>query len=233
MNNIQDGNWISYKTLQSHFMQIYLTLKLRAKDVLEIGVLRKIVTSILNQYCNLTTLDFKEEFNPDLLIDITDFKQLDTIKNNAFDLILLCEVLEHVPYERIDKILQILKKKTRKYLIISVPNQTTYVNLTFFNHSSRIVLKRLKDYLNLFFMTIGNLVSRLDYRFRKKYRKYKSEGTFFPHYWELGVDKYSVNSFKTLLERYFIIIREERLREHPFHHFFILKNKRDNIEMDY
>ncbi len=225
MNKIQDGSWISYKTLRSHFIQIYLALKLKAKDVLEIGVLRKIVTSILNQYCNLTTLDFKEEFNPDLLIDITDFKQLDSIENNAYDLILLCEVLEHIPYEKIDIILQILKKKTRKYIVISVPNQTTYVNLTLFNHSNRVMLKRLKNYLNLFFTKIGNVVSNLDYRFRKKHKKYKSEGTFFPHCWELGVDKYSLNSFKKLLEKYFTIIREERLREHPFHHFFVLKNK--------
>jgi len=225
MNNIKDTSWISYKTLQSHFMQIYLTIKLKAKDVLEIGVLRKIVTSILNQYCNLTTLDFKEEFNPDLIIDITDSKQLDTIKNNAYDLILLCEVLEHISYEKIDKILKILKKKTRKYLIISVPNQTTYINLTFFNHSNNRILKKIKDYFNLFFIKIGNLISKLDYNIRKKHRKYKSEGTFFPHCWELGVDKYSINTFKKLLEKYFTIIKEERLRDHPFHHFFILKKR--------
>lgn len=221
----KDISWISYKTLQSHFMQIYLTIKLKAKDVLEIGVLRRIVTSILSQYCNLTTLDFKEEFNPDLLIDITNLKQLDTIENNAYDLILLCEVLEHISYDKIDKILQILKKKTRKYLIISVPNQTAYVNLKFFIGTDRAVFKKLKNYFNLFCIKMGNIISGLDYIIRKKHKKFKAEGTFFPHCWELGVDKYSVNSFKTLLEKYFIIIREERLREHPFHHFFILKNK--------
>lgn len=223
MNN--DISWISYKTLQSHFMQIYLTIKLKAKDVLEIGVLRRIVTSILSQYCNLTTLDFKEEFNPDLLIDITNLKQLDTIENNAYDLILLCEVLEHIPYEKVDKILQILKKKTKKYIIISVPNQSIYVNLTFFNSSNSGILKRLKDYFNLFFIKIGNLISKLDYIIRKKNKKFKVEGTFFPHYWELGIDKYDINSFKRLLEKYFIIIKEERLKHHSFHHFFVLKNK--------
>lgn len=224
--NNQDTNWISYKTLQSHFMQIYLTIKLKAKDVLEIGVLRKIVTSILSQYCNLTTIDFKEEFNPDLVIDITDSKQLDSLTNDNYDLILLCEVLEHVPYEKVDKILEILKKKTRKYIIISVPNQSLYVNLTFFNSSNSGILKKLKDYFNLFFIKIGKLISRLEYNVRKKHRKYKFVSSLFPHLWELGVDKYSVNSFKKLLEKHFIIIKEERLKHHSFHHFFVLKKKR-------
>lgn len=226
-SDIQDSHWITYQTLQSHFMQIYLTLALKVKDVLEIGVLRKIVTSILDTYCNLTTLDYKEEFHPDLLIDITDFKQLDTIENNAYDLILLCEVLEHVPYEKIEGILQILKEKTRKYLIISVPNQTTYINLALFSPCHRAGIKLLKNYFNFFFVKLGNAISDLDYKLRKKYKKHKPIGTFFPHFWELGVDKYSLKSFKKLLEKHFIILREERFHEHSFHHYFILKKRID------
>lgn len=224
--DFQDGSGISYKTLQSHFMQIYLTIKLKARDVLEIGILRKMVSCVLNQYCNLTTLDFQKEYNPDLVIDITDLKQLDTLENNAYDLILLCQVLEHIPYEKIDGILRILEKKTRRYLIISVPNHTTYINLVFFNHSSRIIFKTLKDYFNSFFIKIEKLISRLDYIIRKKYKKFIPNKTVFtPHYWILGVDKFDVNSFKELLKKYFILIREERLRSHPFHHFFVLKKK--------
>lgn len=223
--DIQDGSWISYKTLQSHFMQIYLTLALKVNDVLEIGVLRTIVTSILSQYCNLTTLDYKAEFNPDLLIDITDSKSLDTIRDNAYDLILLCEVLEHIPYDKVEGILRVLKKKTRKFLIISVPNQTSYVNLTFFNDSTRVVFKKLKNYLNFFFTKVGNLISQLDYWFRKRFQKFIPVGNFFPHCWELGVDKYDINIFRLLLKKHFLIIKEERLREHPFHHFFILKKE--------
>lgn len=38
-----------------------------------------------------------------------------------------------------------------------------------------------------------------------------------------NIDKYNVNSFKKLLKKYFMIIFEERVREHPFHHFSVLK----------
>jgi predicted O-methyltransferase YrrM len=86
--NILSGS--VYKTLQSHFMQIYLAIKLKAKDVLEIGKENGFVSDVLKYYCNITTLDFQDEFNPDLLIDITDLEQLDTLKDNNYDLILLC-----------------------------------------------------------------------------------------------------------------------------------------------
>jgi len=218
----------SYENLQSHFMQIYLTIKLKGKDVLEIGKGIGFVSSILNQYCNLTTLDFVEEFKPDLLIDITDLNQLDTLKNNAYDLILICEVLEHIPYEKVEKVLRILEKKTRRYLIISVPNHTTYVNLVLFNQSDNVVFKTLKNYLNLFFIKMGKLISKIDYLIRAKHKKIiadKHKPEWDIHQWELGIDRYSVKLFKQLLEKYFIIIKEERLRDHSLHHFFILKRK--------
>lgn len=228
MENFQDRSKIQYKTLQSHFMQIYLTVRLGAKDVLEIGSRFAFVSNILKQYCNLTTLDFKEEFKPDLLIDITDLKLLDTVENEAYDLILLCEVLEHIPYKKVDGVLGILREKTRKYLIISVPNHSTYINLVLFNQSNNIIFKSLKNYLNLFFIKIGKLISKLDYFIRAKRKEIalsKPKIEWHRHQWELGINKYDIKSFERLLEKYFIIIKEERLRDQPFHHFYILKKK--------
>jgi len=47
------------------------------------------------------------------------------------------------------------------------------------------------------------------------------------HFWELGVDKYTEESFKEDLKKYFIIKREGRLRENLYHHFFLLKKRND------
>lgn len=222
MEKYSDKKSVIFRTFYSHLLQIYLSIKLNAKNVLEIGKGHGFVSSVLCQYCNLTTLDFKEEFNPDILMDITKLKQLDTLKDEAYDLILLCEVLEHIPYEKIDGMLQILRKKTRKYVVISVPNQSGYCNITLF----RSILdnpgfKIISFFLDLLSIKIGNFVSKLDYKFRKKHKKFTFEEKHV-HYWELGVDKYDICLFKKLLEKYFIIINEERIKEHPFHHFFIL-----------
>lgn len=226
MENYNNNNkeLIISKNFYSHLLQIYLSIKLNVKDVLEIGNAYGFVSSVLRQYCNLTTLDFKKEFNPDVLMNIRKLKQLDTLKNKAYDLILLCEVLEHVPYKEINDILQILRKKTRKYVVISVPNQSGYCNITLF----RTVLdkpsfKIINFLLDLFSIKIGSFISRLDYKFRKKRNKFtfnvkRKSG----HYWELGIDKYDVSLFKRLLEKYFVIVNEKRIKEHPYHHFFIL-----------
>lgn len=214
---------INFKTLQSHLMQIYLTSMLKVEKVLEIGKGTGFVSSILNNYCNLTTLDFNKDNNPDLIVDITNSKQLDTLKDNFYDLILICEVLEHIPYEKIDGILKILKKKTKKYLIISVPNQGAYFNLTLFYHGlSRLGINILKKIVLIFSTKIGNTISKLHYRFRNRYKKFIFQGS---HCWELGIDQYNVKTFKILLNKYFTIIKDGRLREQPWHHFFILKRK--------
>lgn len=220
----------AFKRLQSYLMQIYLTMNLKAGNVLEIGNENGFVSNVLKQYCNLTTLDFREEFNPDLFIDITNLNQLDTLENNAYDLILICEVLEHIPYNEIDGILQILKKKTKKYIVISVPNTCAYFNLTFFHHGlDRLYSNTLKKIVSMFSIKIGKVLSKLDYNFRKKHKKFAFQGynldlhKYPRHHWELGIDKYSTKTFKKLLNKSFTIVKEGRLREHPWHHFFILK----------
>ena len=62
MKRYNDKKKVIYKTFYSHLLQIYLSIKLNAKDILEIGKGYGFVSSVLSQYCNLTTLDFKEDF---------------------------------------------------------------------------------------------------------------------------------------------------------------------------
>ena len=223
MKRYNDNKIVIWKTFYSHLLQIYFILKFKAKDILEIGNQYEFISSYLRQYCNLTTLDINDKLNPDILMDITKLKQLNTLKDETYDLILLCEVLEHIPYEEIEGILQILRKKTKKYIVISVPNVSGYFSITLFRHElDNPGFKIIKHFLDFFSIKIRNLVSRLDYKLRKKHKKFMFKEKS-GHHWELGIDKYNVNSFKKLLEKYFMIIFEERVREHPFHHFFVLK----------
>jgi len=221
---------IRFARLQSNLMQFYLTIKLRAKNVLEIGKNIGFVSSMLEPYCNLTTLDFKEENNPDLLIDITNSEQLNTLKNNDYDLILICEVLEHIPYEKVEEVLRIIKNKTKEYVVISVPNRSIHVNMTFFKQGFGKLGRIIKKITYILSFKIGNIITKLDYRFKNKYKKFIFGRDSSEHHWELGVDKYNVKSFKRLLEKYFIIIKEERFTYLPYHHFFILKKRGIEIE---
>lgn len=215
-----------YRKLQSHLMQIYLALLTKPKRILEIGIGEGFVSRNLKKYCEVITADIDKNLNPDLILDISNLNDFSKLKENSFDLIIMCEVLEHTPYNSIDSILQSLKKITKKYLLISVPNQGHFLNLILYKRGfDNIIFYPFNLILRLFlhaFNKLGEYICKIYYKIKKKKIKYKFNGE---HYWELGIDFYSEESFRKKLKKHFIIEKEERLRENTYHHFFLLKKK--------
>ena len=217
-------NTPSYKILQSHLMQIYLALKTNPKKILEIGIGDKIVCSTLKNYCEVITADIDKSLKPDFVLDISNSKDFNQFKDDSVDLIIICEVLEHVPYHNLDSILESLRRITKKYLIISVPNQKNIYKLTLFRrgYDNKIFAPYIR-LLNLFIKVInrfGTVLANIHYNRMKKNRKYKFDGA---HYWELGIENYTVEKFENKLQKYFQVIMQGRLRENFYHHFFFLK----------
>jgi len=90
-------------------------------SVLEIGPSHGIVTHYL-QLCgvNVKTLDVDPDNKPDYLGSVTD---IDTLApHNSCDVIVACEILEHLPFADFGHTLEKMKKVTRKYIFISVPD---------------------------------------------------------------------------------------------------------------
>ena len=217
-------NTPSYKRLQSHLMQIYLALKTNPKNILEIGIGAKIVSATLKNYCDVITADVDKSLEPDFILDISNSKDFDQFDDNSFDLIIICEVLEHVPYTNLDSILKSLRRITKKYVIISVPNQKNIYKLTLFKrgYDSKIFTPYFR-FLNLFIELInkfGTVLADIHYRMKKKKRKFKFDGE---HYWELGIEDYTLEKFENQIQKYFKVIMQGRLRENFYHHFFLLK----------
>jgi len=102
----------SYPRLQSKIMQIYLALLTKPKKILEIGIGNRFISSNLKKSCEVTTADYDKVLNPDVFLDISKPKDFLQIEDNSFDLLIICEVLEHVPYKYIDSILKSLKRIT-------------------------------------------------------------------------------------------------------------------------
>ena len=217
-------NTPSYRRLQSHLMQIYLALKTNPKKILEIGIGNKIVCSTLKNYCEVITADIDKSLKPDFILDISNSKDFNQFNDNSFDLIIICEVLEHVPYINIDSILKSLRRITKKYVIISVPNQKNIYKLTLFKrgYDNKIFAPYIR-LLNLFIKIInrfGTVLAEIHYKMMKKNRKFKFDGE---HYWELGIENYTLENFEKQLQKYFKVIMQGRLRENFYHHFFLLK----------
>ena len=217
-------NTTSYKSLQSHLMQIYLALKTNPKKILEIGIGAKIVASTLKNYCDVITADIDKSLKPDFILDISNSKDFNQFNDNSFDLIIICEVLEHVPYNNLDSILESLRRITKKYVIISVPNQKNIYKLTLFKkgYDNKIFVPyfRLLNLIIEIFNRSGTVLGDIHYKMKKRKRKFKFDGG---HYWELGIENYSVEKFQNQIKKYFKVIKQGRLKENFYHHFFLLK----------
>ena len=90
-------------------------------SVLEIGPSHGVVTHYL-QLCGVPvkTLDVDPDNKPDYRGSVTNINTL--VPSNSCDMIIACEILEHLPFADFASILEKMKKVSRKYIFISVPD---------------------------------------------------------------------------------------------------------------
>jgi len=213
--NIRDSKDVYYKNYDnlprfiSYFHQIDLIKQLNPKDILEVGIGNKTVSNYLTQHdFNVKTCDINKTLEPDYTGDIRKLP----FKSNLFDLILACEILEHLPWQDFEKSLNELYRVTRKYLIISIPYSSITLELI-------ISIPIIRKILKINFPVI-DLFIRVPLIFLKK----SFDGY---HYWEMGRKKHSIRKIRNVLKRKFDIIKEVRPILNPYHYFFVLK-KRNN-----
>ena len=104
----------------SHYTQRYLTggrlfsfahqiqsvLDTKAKSVLEVGCGIGYVTNNLRAIgIEVKTLDLQPELQPDVLGSVTDIP----LPDDSVDMVVCCQVLEHLPFEEFAKALQQLR----------------------------------------------------------------------------------------------------------------------------
>jgi len=184
----------------SYFYQIDLVNELKPKTILEIGIGNATVSNYLKQSFVIKTCDINSSTKPDYIRDV---RNLGSLPDNAFDLVMACEILEHIPFNDVGGALKELHRVTNKNVIISVPYTSMYfefiIKFTGLSHFFK------KDFLHLIFRI----------PFLKP--KYSSE-----HCWELG--RISIKKLRKILLENFMIIKEVK----PIlvrHHFFILEKR--------
>lgn len=184
----------------SYLLQIKAVENLLKPDsrVLVVGVGDGVVSDYLkNRGIKVQTIDIDPELKPDFVSDVRNL----SFKENAFDVVLCAEVLEHLPYEDFSKAISELGRVSKKYVILSLPDKRSTL-LSF-----KLKIPFLKK-IGIFWKA-------------PNFRKHSFDDQ---HYWEVGKRGFGLGKIKReILNSGFKIIREFTKPESPTIHFFILE----------
>lgn len=107
----------------SYAHQIATVLSFHPKSVIEVGVGAGVVAAALRTMGNsVTTLDLQTDLEPDIVGTVLATGCAD----NAFDVAICCQVLEHLPFSQFKPALCELQRITRHGLVLSLPDVSPY-----------------------------------------------------------------------------------------------------------
>jgi 2-polyprenyl-3-methyl-5-hydroxy-6-metoxy-1,4-benzoquinol methylase len=201
---ISKRRWISF------YHQIDEIISVRGvNSILEIGVGSGILGTVLKRLNYLyESIDIDVKLHPDHIGSVLKMPFPDKI----YDIIGCFEVLEHLPFEQFETALSELFRVSRKAVILSLPNA-----------------RKMWEYA-IYIPKIGCKKILVPRPFSKE-----KEAIFDgEHYWGLNKKGYSVSriieTVRCIAQKYnFTLIKEYRVWENPYHHFFVLKS----IDSDY
>ena len=186
----------------NYWQQIHYVRSLAAQNVLEIGVGNALVSNYLRQRgIDILTLDIDVNLHPDCVGSILRLP----FQNRAFEVVMCCEVLEHLPFECLHTAVCELWRVSAHHVVISVPDRTRAYRLD-------IQIPLLGE------------IKKLIHLPTLRPREHGFDGQ---HYWELGKAGYPPRLVMDILENAgFDILESYRLFESPKYHFFLLGKRR-------
>tara|TARA_B100000686_G_C16658183_1_gene899389 strand:- start:568 stop:1230 length:663 start_codon:yes stop_codon:yes gene_type:complete len=171
--------YYSQKRIIHQWLQVELLKSLDVKNVLEIGPYLGLVTAMLGSAgYSVTTLDV-DSVSPSIGAKSHikgDITNVPIEKLTGFDVIICCEMLEHITWPNVDNVLKRLSETGVPWLILSVPYEGFQFGFTLY-------LNRYKIRRSSFFRKL---------RFLKKYRVSGDLDKWEPHKWEIGYRGYSL-----------------------------------------
>lgn len=206
-NHYNFEKYVSIERWDSYYYQLLEALKCDGKDILYIGAGDNIVVNVLkNLGKNVTTFDFDKNVKPDICGSVTE---IDKLLDKKYDVIMCCQVLEHIPFDSFESIIEKLSICIKEELILSLPNHARWY--------------KISSKLPKIFFKIKIKVKRL---FQKEW-DINNQGNG-EHYWEIDIKgkEYSKNNVDKIISKYFDIKQSYVPYENTYHVFYILKSKR-------
>lgn len=186
--------WLSY------WHQISEALEILPDAVLVVGKGSGFTENAIKQLSNMETdvftLDINNAVNSDVVGDVARLP----FRNNAVDVIVCCQVLEHIPFEQFPPILHELHRVARRRIILSLPHKRKYIRITY-----RLPFLKERTFVLKHPLTIKHCSSR-------------------QHRWEIGRGVSRKNVVHHLT-RLFTIEKEYLNEMNCEHRFFVLSRK--------
>lgn len=184
-------------------------IKFSPNNVLEIGPgpgVVKATAKVLG--VNIETLDIDPDLNPDYICSVFDMP----FKDGEYDVVCAFQMLEHLPFEKSLDAFSEMCRVAKKAVIISLPNC-----------SGRWSFSATIPKIGIIKLSIPKP--------RLKAPTHTFDGE---HFWEINKLGYSLNTVISgfLKGNKITLIKEYRVWENPYHHFFIFtKNDfRDGVQ---
>lgn len=192
------NHYVSHDRWMSYYNQVDEVNRCNPKSVLVVGPGDNIVVNLLKTFSgDVKTLGIDESLNPDYLKSVYN---LDEVIDRKFDVVLCCQVLEHLPFDQFEESLKKLLSITTDRLIIALPEK-----------SARVAISMKLPKLKMFFFYISIPLFWV---------KHKFDGE---HYWELHSAGFKPKRVKNIMKSHAKLEKYYRLKSNPYHHFFILR----------
>ncbi|MEK7613189.1 MAG: class I SAM-dependent methyltransferase [Patescibacteria group bacterium] len=190
-----EGRFVSY------FWQLNEVLALNPASVLEVGVGDKVFGNFIKDNTGVayTSVDSAEDLKPDVVGTILKLPFAD----KSFDVACAFEVLEHLPFDEVDKALSELARVAQRHVVVSVPHFGPM-----FSFSLKIPL-------------IPQIQLGIKIPFPKRHT-YNGQ-----HYWELGKRGYPTSLLRKKLRTLGRVVRDFVPFNSAYHHFFVVDVSHD------
>lgn len=191
---VQGGRLFSYAN------QMNAVLGYKPAKVVEVGPGPGMVTASLRLIgINVLTVDIQPDLKPDIIASVTQLP----FDDDAFDVSMCCQVLEHLPQDQFLPALKELTRVSRTAVVLSLPDCTigyyVHLNLPKLSHVRLAFHRRRKH--------------------RDSYRKRQLERD--GHYWEIGYPGVTAKTIQAnLAEAGLGSVTSWRVSEMPYHRFF-------------
>jgi hypothetical protein len=178
--------------------QLQFIRSMRPESVIEVGVGNGFVSTFLRKTgVSVTTADINPALNPDICAPLSEVA---SHLNASHDLVICCEVLEHMPLDQLDQNLDHLLNLGDR-LFLTLPNSFRTIGFSI----STLVPK------------FGNHI--FDFNLTLPFKHNIIGG---PHFWEVGFNtECSRNSIIKKLKQRYSKVRSGRFKLNPYHIWFV------------